>query len=200
MIGLCAVPGPPKAHALDYNCSDFANQAEAQEHLLPGDPYGLDGDNDGVACESLPCPCSSTSPSSPPPSSEPIGPIPPIESGEGESEGEAGEAEADAEPAPERPPERPRFVVYVACGLSKYAPRRHVCPRRGRVGAFFRSSVDTRYTVCVRFPNRRRLCARRQRARAGMLYVNRVRNNLRGRYVVIWRVPGRRMVRRFWHR
>jgi endonuclease YncB( thermonuclease family) len=46
------------ARALDYNCSDFANQAEAQEHLLPGDPYHLDGDHDGVACESLPCPCS----------------------------------------------------------------------------------------------------------------------------------------------
>ena len=46
------------AHARDYDCSDFANQAEAQRHLLPGDPYHLDGDHDGVACESLPCPCS----------------------------------------------------------------------------------------------------------------------------------------------
>ena len=45
---------PPAARALDYNCSDFANQAEAQAHLLPGDPYGLDGDNDGVACKSPP--------------------------------------------------------------------------------------------------------------------------------------------------
>jgi hypothetical protein len=42
----------------DYDCSDFANQAEAQEYLLPGDPYGLDADNDGIACEDLPCPCS----------------------------------------------------------------------------------------------------------------------------------------------
>jgi hypothetical protein len=50
------------AKALDYNCSDFSNQAEAEEHLLPGDPYGLDADHDGVACESLPCPCSSTPP------------------------------------------------------------------------------------------------------------------------------------------
>lgn len=46
------------AKAVDYNCSDFANQAEAQHHLLAGDPYNLDGDGDGVACESLPCPCS----------------------------------------------------------------------------------------------------------------------------------------------
>lgn len=42
------------ASAVDYDCSDFATQEEAQEYLLPGDPYGLDGDNDGVACEDLP--------------------------------------------------------------------------------------------------------------------------------------------------
>lgn len=40
--------------AVDYDCADFATQEEAQEYLLPGDPYGLDGDNDGVACEDLP--------------------------------------------------------------------------------------------------------------------------------------------------
>lgn len=38
----------------DYNCSDFATQEEAQEWLLPGDPHGLDANDDGVACESLP--------------------------------------------------------------------------------------------------------------------------------------------------
>lgn len=46
------------AAGTDYDCSDFANQAEAQEYLLPGDPYRLDGDDDGIACEDLPCPCS----------------------------------------------------------------------------------------------------------------------------------------------
>lgn len=51
---------PASARAVDYDCSDFANQTEAQEHLLPGDPYNLDGDGDAVACESLPCPCSTS--------------------------------------------------------------------------------------------------------------------------------------------
>jgi endonuclease YncB( thermonuclease family) len=53
------------AHAsADHDCSDFSTQAEAQSYFLrhggPGsDPERLDGnDNDGVACESLPCPCS----------------------------------------------------------------------------------------------------------------------------------------------
>lgn len=43
----------------DYNCEDFATQCEAQrffeKHGGPReDPYRLDGDNDGIACEDLP--------------------------------------------------------------------------------------------------------------------------------------------------
>lgn len=49
------------AQAEDYDCADFSTQAEAQKYLLPGDPYRLDRDGDGIACESLPCPCSSKS-------------------------------------------------------------------------------------------------------------------------------------------
>lgn len=39
-----------------FNCSDFGSQAEAQSVLNadPSDPNGLDGDNDGIACKSLP--------------------------------------------------------------------------------------------------------------------------------------------------
>ncbi len=47
----------PAALAQDpstYNCPDFATQAEAQEFLLPGDPYILDADDDGTACDELP--------------------------------------------------------------------------------------------------------------------------------------------------
>jgi hypothetical protein len=44
------------ALAQDLDCSDFATQAEAQAvyNQDPSDPNGLDRDNDGVACESLP--------------------------------------------------------------------------------------------------------------------------------------------------
>ncbi len=58
LLVLSAIPGT--AAAQDYDCADFNNQAEAEEYLLPGDPYNLDGDNDGVACEDLPCPCSTS--------------------------------------------------------------------------------------------------------------------------------------------
>jgi hypothetical protein len=41
-----------------YNCSDFPSQAAAQAVLRadPSDPNGLDGNRDGVACESNPAP------------------------------------------------------------------------------------------------------------------------------------------------
>ena len=58
--------GRPQAPATaDKDCSDFANQAQAQSYFVShgGSPSNnfdnLDADHDGVACESLPCPCSS---------------------------------------------------------------------------------------------------------------------------------------------
>jgi hypothetical protein len=40
--------------ARDYDCEDFETQEEAQFYLAPGDPYGLDEDGNGLACETLP--------------------------------------------------------------------------------------------------------------------------------------------------
>lgn len=42
------------AQALDYDCEDFETQEEAQFYLATGDPYGLDEDGNGLACETLP--------------------------------------------------------------------------------------------------------------------------------------------------
>lgn len=46
----------PACTKSDCDCSDFRTQAEAQRVLnaFPGDPFRLDGDKDGQACESLP--------------------------------------------------------------------------------------------------------------------------------------------------
>src|SRR5262249_3965708 len=46
--------------SVDYDCSDFKTQASAQDffdsrgYSASHDPYDLDGDNDGTACEDLP--------------------------------------------------------------------------------------------------------------------------------------------------
>lgn len=173
VAALASLSSPSAAVAVDYDCADFSNQAEAQGYLSPGDPHGLDGDYDGIACESLPCPCSYGTPAPPPPP-----------------------------PAPEEPPEeaRPSIRVYVACGLGKNAPPARECPHRSRVGAFFRSSLATTYTVCVKFPTNKRLCARGQEAEAGVTYVNKITTSITGWHKVLWYVDGRRIVRTFWRR
>src|SRR5215217_4347150 len=54
---VCIAVSAHKAEAQDiYNCSSFATQEEAQAvfNSDPSDPNGLDGDNDGSACEELP--------------------------------------------------------------------------------------------------------------------------------------------------
>jgi hypothetical protein len=68
LLCLVAVSAPTAAaQHRDYDCADFATQAEAEEYLLPGDPYNLDADGDGIACEDLPCPCKLGSSGHPPP-------------------------------------------------------------------------------------------------------------------------------------
>ncbi|WP_181312450.1 thermonuclease family protein [Nocardioides campestrisoli] len=77
LFGLMATLTAPANAIVDRDCSDFATQAAAQAFFLanggPGsDPHGLDGnDNDGIACESNPCPCSTSQGAPPPPSSTP---------------------------------------------------------------------------------------------------------------------------------
>ena len=53
---LLALTTVAPSFAQDMNCSDFRSWREAQdfyERSGPGDPHGLDRDNDGIACESL---------------------------------------------------------------------------------------------------------------------------------------------------
>jgi micrococcal nuclease len=66
----------------DRDCSDFDSQTEAQEVLEddPSDPHRLDGDSDGVACETLPggSPASSSASPGASPSAPTGGAVPPI--------------------------------------------------------------------------------------------------------------------------
>lgn len=54
---LLIAPSASQASAVDFDCTDFSDQATAQEYLHPGDPHALDLDGNGIACEGLPCPC-----------------------------------------------------------------------------------------------------------------------------------------------
>jgi endonuclease YncB( thermonuclease family) len=66
-LGLLVVmvsPGAAAAAYADKDCADFPTQASAQTFFLnnnpSADPHRLDADGDGIACESNPCPCSTS--------------------------------------------------------------------------------------------------------------------------------------------
>jgi hypothetical protein len=86
------------------------------------------------------------------------------------------------------------FRHYVACGLSENAKPAHLCQAARKKGAFFRSNKrDVFYTVCVRFPTKKNLCAPKQEAVKGTLYVNKITSNIPGKHQVSWFVKGKRV-------
>jgi ABC-type sugar transport system substrate-binding protein len=83
---------------------------------------------------------------------------------------------------------------YVACGLSQNAKPAHLCQKGRKKGAFFRSNrADVFYTVCVKFPTKKNLCAPKQEAKQGVLYVNKITSNIPGKHRVTWFVAGKRV-------
>lgn len=66
VVLLAASPAQAR-HAGDVDCSDFRTQEEAQRHYEdhPGDHDGLDADDDGRACDSLPSATTTPAPSTP---------------------------------------------------------------------------------------------------------------------------------------
>lgn len=110
--------------------------------------------------------------------------------------GAAASASSPTEPAPEPPTvSKPAaYKHYVACGLSENAKPSHVCQKKRKKGAFFRSNfADVSYTVCVKFPTGKNLCADKQEATKGELYVNKITSNIPGKHKVTWFVAGKRV-------
>ncbi len=86
------------------------------------------------------------------------------------------------------------YKHYVACGVSRHAHPSHVCPKGSKKGAFFKSvHADVTYTVCVKFPSGKNLCAQAQEAEQGTLYVNKVTSTIPGKHRVTWFVKGKRV-------
>jgi hypothetical protein len=86
------------------------------------------------------------------------------------------------------------YKHYVACGLSKNAKPSHLCQKSRKKGAFFRSNnANVFYTVCVKFPTKKNLCAPKQEAEKGTLYVNKITSNIPGKHRVSWFVEGKRV-------
>ncbi len=94
------------------------------------------------------------------------------------------------------PGKRAAYRKYVACKTVVEAPPARRCKAKDDKGAFFRSNLKTvRYNVCVRFPSRKVLCAKRQKANQGELYVNKITSSATGVHVVTWWVKGKKVGR-----
>jgi hypothetical protein len=86
------------------------------------------------------------------------------------------------------------FKHYVGCGVSRNATPSHVCPKRSKKGAFFKSlKGDVVYSVCVKFPSGKNLCAKAQEAVQGTLYVNKITSTIPGTHRVTWFVKGKKV-------
>ncbi|HET7574477.1 MAG TPA: hypothetical protein VFJ99_05120 [Solirubrobacterales bacterium] len=83
---------------------------------------------------------------------------------------------------------------YVACGVSQNAKPAHKCPKKSKKGAFFKSlKADVNYSVCVKFPTGKNICAKAQPATQTTLYVNKITSNIPGKHRVTWFVEGKRV-------
>jgi len=86
------------------------------------------------------------------------------------------------------------YKHYVACGTTENAKPAHVCPKKGKKGAFFKSlRADVTYSICVRFPTGKSICAKAQQAKAHVPYVNKITSNIPGKHRVTWFVGGKRI-------
>jgi hypothetical protein len=86
------------------------------------------------------------------------------------------------------------FKHYVGCGVSQNAKPSHVCPKGSKKGAFFKSlQANVVYSVCVKFPSGKNLCAKAQEAEQGTLYVNKITSTIPGKHRVSWFVKGKKV-------
>ena len=86
------------------------------------------------------------------------------------------------------------YKHYVGCGASEKAKPAHKCPKKSKKGAFFKSlNAEVKYSVCVKFPTGKNICAKAQRAEQGKLYVNKITTNIPGKHRVTWFVGGKRV-------
>ena len=86
------------------------------------------------------------------------------------------------------------YKHYVGCGISRNAHPAHVCPKGSKKGAFFKSlKGDVVYSVCVKFPSGKNLCAHAQEATQGTLYVNKITSTIPGKHQVSWFVQGKKV-------
>jgi hypothetical protein len=83
---------------------------------------------------------------------------------------------------------------YVACGVTEDAKPAHECSKKSKKAAFFKSlNGDVDYSICVKFPTGKNICAKSQPAKQGVFYFNKITSNIPGKHRVSWFVEGKRV-------
>lgn len=81
------------------------------------------------------------------------------------------------------------YHFFVGCDdLSETPVASHACVIGDFPAAYFESSEETEYEVCVEFPGGKFLCAEEQLAEAEVLYLNSITTELEGVHTVYWYV------------
>lgn len=146
-----------------------------------------------IACAAILAPAATASFQSDP-SGQSAEPAVGAQTGEAAAADRAGASQASRRSGPRQPIKRVAFRKYVACDTVVEAEPSRSCRLGDEKGAFFRSNLfHVRYHVCVRFPDKRSMCAKRQEARRGELYVNRITSRMPGVHAVAWFVKGKRV-------
>jgi hypothetical protein len=79
------------------------------------------------------------------------------------------------------------YRTFVGCDDLAVEPiPSHTCELGDFPAAYFESSEETEYEVCVEFPNEEVLCAEGQMAEAGVLYENSITSEMEGLHLVAW--------------
>ena len=91
-------------------------------------------------------------------------------------------------------PRRPPTSTTSAAG-SPATPNPPTPARRKQKGRLLQKPQQATviYTVCVKFPSGKNLCAQAQEAEQGTLYVNKITSTIPGRHVVTWFVKGKKV-------
>lgn len=88
----------------------------------------------------------------------------------------------------------PRYKAYVICSDRMSAPPATVCADHSpKTAVFLSKDRDVVFKICLRFPDRSRLCAKGQFASEGVKRINHLISDGPGRYKVTWRSGGERI-------
>lgn len=90
-----------------------------------------------------------------------------------------------------RVPDPPRYKAYVVCGAQVSGTPAESCGvKQKKTAVLLSKDKNATYKICVKFPDKKRLCATHQQAKKGVKDGTAIFSSLPGRHKVTWFVGG----------